>query len=72
MSELMKNNFDLEGIDEQISQINVAFLEGYQPLLYGLTEDVQGDLNRLMNDMEALGLSEVIEGLNEQLKEFEM
>ncbi len=68
VSELMDKTFDLNGMDDKISQINVTFLEEYQSLLYGIADDMQGEIERLKRETEALGLPEVIESMNEQLE----
>ena len=71
VSKLSGIYFDLKGFDESISQLNVCFLERYQELLLGMSDNVTRDLKRLKEEAEALGISQVVEGLAKQLEKGE-
>ena len=61
--------FDLEGIEQNIAQLNVFFMERCQDILWGSSEDLEAELKVLSEEADALGLETVLEKLNQQLGE---
>lgn len=68
LSGLLGVTFDLEGIDETVSRLNVLLLEQYSDLLLGKSADVEGDLKALTEEANALGLETVLAEWNRQLE----
>lgn len=71
LSGLLGVTFDLEGIDETVSRLNVLLLEQYSDLLLGKSADVEGDLKALTEEANALGLETVLAEWNRQLEELQ-
>ena len=52
---------------DDISDINIKIVEDYHKILYGISDDIESDLDKLQAELETMGIREILEYLNEQL-----